>query len=611
MLDSNTSKTPLQWQYGIIAGVVLLFIALYPQLKLWQVRGIEWQGAYAINDIDEVAYAAYLRALMDGRPRKNDPYTGRDDAPDSPQHESLFSIQFAAPYAVAIPARVLGVSVNTAMTVSGAIAAFLAGLALFWLIGRITGDSIFAMAGALVVVCGGTLAAGEGAIGEVLRGGLSYPYHPGLRRYVPSIPFPVFFALGACVWQMLSTDVLSKRIIYSVLASASFAFLVFSYFFIWTAAAAWLACLVLVWLVARPEGWRRDFKAFAALGAACLVSLAPYAIMLSDRAKSMDEVQALALTREPDIFRLPTVIGFAVLSMLVVAVLIKAVSPRDRAVLFAGSLALMPLAVFNQQLITGHSLQPIHYQVFIGNYVVALAVVLTLGILWKSLKQSAAPVASVAFLGLALIAAVWGFVECHYTVRVLDEANLARDEAMPVARRLAELHREGAVGGSVLLYSDSSVVSDDLPTQTPYSVLWARHQHVFTGLSWEENKQRYYQYLYFLNLDENWLESSLKEDDFISIITLFGWGRHTPRLSADYKPLTNAEIEAEARTFGDYARNFDAGKAAETELRYVVAPAGWEIDFTNLDRWFVRDEGETVGGYVLYKVRLRETSQAR
>ena len=40
---------------------------------------------------------------------------------------------------------------------------------------------------------------------------------------------------------------------------------------------------------------------------------------------------------------------------------------------------------------------------------------------------------------MALLAVIWGFVECHYTVRVLDEVNVIRDEALPVARRLAEI----------------------------------------------------------------------------------------------------------------------------------------------------------------------------
>jgi len=92
---------------GVAAGLFLALFAAYPQIKLLYNQGGDWQGHYAYNDIDEVAYAAYLKALIDGRPRKNDPYTGRDESPGSPQPESLFSIQFAAPYAVAIPARIV------------------------------------------------------------------------------------------------------------------------------------------------------------------------------------------------------------------------------------------------------------------------------------------------------------------------------------------------------------------------------------------------------------------------------------------------------------------------------------------------------------------------
>src|SRR5438876_7259830 len=165
----------LRWRFGIVAGLFLAVFSLYPQIKLIYNRGSEWNGHYAYNDIDEVAYAAYLKALIDGRPRKNDPYTGRDDSPENPQQESLFSMQFAGPYSIAIPARVFGVPVTWAMTISGAVAAFLTALAIFWLIGMITGDSLFAVAGSLVVLCGGALFAGEGAIGEILGDGISYP----------------------------------------------------------------------------------------------------------------------------------------------------------------------------------------------------------------------------------------------------------------------------------------------------------------------------------------------------------------------------------------------------------------------------------------------------
>src|SRR6187549_3292447 len=135
----------LRWRFGVLAGIFLAIFCLYPQFKMFYQRGDEWNGHYAYNDIDEVAYASYLKALIDGRPRKNDPYTGRDDSPADPQPESLFSIQFAGPYTIAIPARIFEMPATWAMTISGALAAFLTALAIFWLIWSITRDPLYAM----------------------------------------------------------------------------------------------------------------------------------------------------------------------------------------------------------------------------------------------------------------------------------------------------------------------------------------------------------------------------------------------------------------------------------------------------------------------------------
>src|SRR6478735_4554227 len=166
----------MKWRYGIIAGIILAIFSLYPQGKLIYNRGwSEWNGHYAYNDIDEVAYAAYVKALVDGRPRKNDPYTGRDDSAEDPQKESLFSIQFAAPYTLAIPGRILSIPTPWLMIIGGAVAAFLTALAIFWFVFIMTGSNWYAMAGSLVTLAGGAVFAGEGAISEVLFGGFSYP----------------------------------------------------------------------------------------------------------------------------------------------------------------------------------------------------------------------------------------------------------------------------------------------------------------------------------------------------------------------------------------------------------------------------------------------------
>jgi hypothetical protein len=327
--------------------------------------------------------------------------------------------------------------------------------------------------------------------------------------------------------------------------------------------------------------------------------------MLSKRAETMDNVQLLVRTHEPDLNRFPEYISLVVLIMLAAGILLKVINLKDRATLFAFSFALVPLVVFNQQILTGRSLQPIHYQVFIGNYVAALALVVTIGILWRNVSLQKPLFSKIACASLALLAIVWGFVECHYTVRILDEANVARDAALPLAKRLEELAKTDANPHQTTVLH-FGFESDDLPTVAPQNVLWARHQHVFAGLSWQESKERYYQFLYYSNMDENQLERQLMEGDFVSMIALFGWGRHTNRLSSEAKPLTYGEVAEEARKYGEYKKNFSPQQATNPTISYVVVPSYLQIDLTNLNKWYELGSGERIGEYTLYKVKVRQ-----
>ncbi len=629
----------LRWRFGVVAAIFLAIFCLYPQFKMFYLRGSEWNGHYAYNDIDEVAYASYVRALIDGRPRKNDPYSGRDESPATPQPESLFSIQFAAPYSIAIPARILGIETPWAMTLSGAVAGFLAALGGFWLIARMTGSNWYGMAGSLVVFAGGALAAGEGAMPEIFFDGFSYPYFPGFRRYIPAMAMAAVFGLFAFVWKLISmsdfgfpiSDPKSANITDStddhtesamsnpqspiekfriprsaflVAAIFCFAYTVFSYFFIWTTAAAWLGCLFVVWLIFRPDGFKSGVKSLVIVGAGCALSLVPYAWLLSKRSETMDDVQLLVYTRAPDFFRAPEFISIVCLLLIAIGVTTKVIKTSDRTTVFAVSLALVPLAVFNQQIVTGRSLQPIHYQVFIGNYVAALAMIVTVGMMLRRKLTSPGSTPKLACAALTITAIAWGFVECHYTVRVLDDANIERDLALPVARRLEELGRTEADPYRSTVISYDMIQSDDLPSVAPQNVLWSRHQHVFAGMSWQENKDRYFQFLYYLNVDEDGLDYLLK-NDFVAKIALFGWGRHTDRLSSEAKPLTYGEVAAEVARYKAYIQNFNAGTALNPKLSYAVVNNEADTDLTNLDKWYDRDGGEVIGKYTLYKLRTK------
>jgi hypothetical protein len=606
----------LRWQFGLIAGLFLAIFSLYPQFKMIYLRGADWNGHYAYNDIDEVAYASYLKALIDGRPRRNDPYTGNDDEPGRPQPESLFSIQFAGPYTIAMPARLLGLGTPWAMTISGAAAAFLTAVAIFWLVGMLTGDSLYAMAGSLIILAGGAIFAGEGAIGEITGWSYSYPYFPGFRRYVPAVAFPAFFLLIATVWRYLISGSVEYRerhrglfhspVFLAMLAAAFFSYTVFSYFYVWTTAAAWFACLFLCWIVGRPLSFRRDLKWFAAVGGMFAIVLLPYAYLLANRSHTMDDVQMLVRTHSPDLVRPPELVSLAVIAALVLGAAFKILSFKERTTLFTLSLALTPIAVFNQQVVTGQSLQPIHYQVFIGNYVAGLAAVVAGALFWIRFDLSNNKQARTVAIAMASLAVLWGFVECHYTVRILDDVNIARDESFPVGTYLAELGRgDPQVHKRTVLHFGTSE-ADDLPTIAPQSVLWARHQHVFAGVTWDENKARYFQQLFYEGVTPQRLAAGMKRGgDYVSIIAIFGWGRHTDRLNAEYKPLTFGEIDDEVDRYAQYIKNFSRDTPGAVGIDYLVVSNQSEPFLDNVDKIYLRDSGKDLGKYTVYRLTRR------
>lgn len=603
----NGENAQVHWKLGIFAGIFLLFFGLYPQLRLWYERGENWHGAYAYNDLDEMAYAAYLRAIIDGRPRRNDPYTGRDHLPENPQPESLFSVQFLPPFLLAGIAQIFAASASTVLIYVSPIAAFFAALVLFWLIVSITNDSFFAFAATLVVLCCGVLINGEGACGAILKGSAGYPYFPFLRRYVPAIPFPVFFLFCVSIWKLLTEE--KRRAFWLLLAVASFAFQVYSYFYLWTTAAAFLGCLSATVFVFKPENWQKNLKTLAALGVLSILTLIPYFFLLSNRATSTDHVQLLVYTRLPNLQRPPIILSLVALSLLAFAAWRKYQSAKDNRFIFAFALALVSIAVFNQQIITGRSLQPIHYQVFIVNYVSLAAFALAVFFVWRGRslnfhKSSRLFLPLVAFLALC-----WGFAECYYNTWFLDEANAARDEAKFLGDRLTELAKTELFdedGNRRITLNLNLMQGDDQPTVAPQAVLWARHLHVFSGASWEENKERLYQFYYYAGVEASELERQLRERNVATIISFFGWGRHGRRLTPEYRPLSKAEIEAEVQNYAQFCANYNLEKAARNKISYVIVDFNYNQDFTNLDRWFERDEGERIGKFLLYRVKLKQ-----
>jgi hypothetical protein len=601
-----------EWKWGVLAALGMMLLALWPQMNMWIARGANWQGSYVSVQVDEVAYSAYINALIDGRPRRNDPYSGRDDRPNQPQPESLFSIQFVPAYAIALPARALGLTATTLFIALIAMSAFASTLAIFCLLKTVTGDNRLAATGALAVLCLGMMVASQGEA-RVLLGFpiIADDFFPFLRRYQPSVSFPLLFVMCVAMWHAFRVEALRSIVAWSLAAGLIMALLIFSYFYLWTAAGAWLALLGIVWLAARPGEWRRVALVFGVVGAFALAALVPYVILLSHRASETDASILMIRTHAPDL-RVPELLSAAVIAILAIQARRGKIDWKAPQVLFTASLALMSFAVFNQQIITGRSLQPLHYQIFVANYVALLAIVLTVAILasgqagTKRLSARALALLSIAIFG-------WGIVETTGgTNRNVAQARL-RDDAMPVVRWMAEEGKrvgfQGASGDTgnprAVVFTSALTVADSLPTGAPQAQLSVGHMEYYAGVSPAELKERFYQSMYYAGFSEKDLAEAMAEGRFTIMAALFGIGRAIPALAIGQQPVTLEEARAELHRYSEYIRTFTRERASRPTLSYVVVPTEAPSNFTNLDRWYERGPGEQAGLFTIYRVKLR------
>lgn len=582
------------------------FLALVPQFQLWILRGSDWQGTYVSFDFDEVAYGSYLNALIDGRPRRNDPYTGRDDLLTLPRAESLHSIQFIPAYAVALPARAFGLSAGTTLVVIRVLSAFAATLALFWLLLLITNDSRLAVAGAIVVLCLGGIAGEPHHAWRIftLRG--TTDSLPFLRGYVPALVFPLFFIFIAFVWQGLQSERPQPRLRYAAFAGLILSVLIFSYFFLWTAAVAWLFAITLLWLGAHWGAKGETNLVFGVVLGCLALTLIPYAYLLSQRAKTIDAAQLLTHSYAP-IISLPVIIGLIVLLALLLAVRWGWLSWRTPEVLFTASFALLPGITFNQQLVTGLLLQPVHYSRYVANYASVLAAFLAAILIWRCEQQertSRRQASRLLFL-VTLMVFGWALGETAARSARLSRQFYERDDAQRVAWRLRELAGQSAIANphaKAVVFCSDLLLGDSLPNVAPQPILWAPHLFVFSGASAEENRQRLYQQLYYSGVGEEEFAASAGKSSFLQL-AIFGWERMNEKAHAPV--ITSEDVRRETLTYAEFTRAFDASRAATPRVEYVVVPATGGPSLANLDRWYERDTGQRVGNYVLYQVRLR------
>ncbi len=434
------------WKWCLLTALTLALLSLVPQFDLWLRRGADYQGAYAYAQYDEDVYAAYLNGLILGRPRRSDPLVDKINHPkdSSTAVESHFSIQFVTPVVLALISRLFRLSTSQVFIAYLPLLALGTTAILFLLLREITRDERLSALGAFFILCFGALAGRDGKMIHLLDGQVWYAGFPFLRRYQPGIGFPLFFVFVLLIFRT-ATRRDRAGIVAAAAAGVCFALLVFSYLFVWTAALSWVVIFSILWLVTQSSDRAGFLKQLAIACVPAIGALATYWVLISGIATNTASAQALEHERAPNMLRGPVIAGLILIVLIVLAVRWSRVASwRDPRLVLALSFVLLPLAVFNQQVITGLSLQPFHYEIFITNYVVLTGAVLVFAF------YRTRPLASKAFWVLFLITLAWGITEIRYSTIRERERNLARDAFVPVAKRLNELtnaHPEGRANG--------------------------------------------------------------------------------------------------------------------------------------------------------------------
>ncbi|MDT7541075.1 MAG: hypothetical protein QOE33_979 [Acidobacteriota bacterium] len=621
-----------RWRFGVLAAALLALVALIPQAHLCLTRGHDWHGAYAYFYSDEPAYAAYLNALIDGRTRRNDPYTGADDGDQNrPLNESLFSIQFAPAYLLALPARALGLDASAIFILLMPLVAIGCALAIYWMAASITGDERASFATVFVVLCFGILVSGQGFFVNLLGGFSGYIFLPFLRRYVPGLPLVFFLLFCGATWRALASETSRVRLVSSLAAGALFCVLIYSYFYHWTAAAALVACLAPLWLAARPREERRAAAtSFVIIGAIALVSLAPYLLLISHRAPTTDEMQALTHTHAPDLFRGVELLAAITLILFAWGARRGLVRWREREAVFTIALSLSVLAVFNQQIVTGLALQPMHYEQYVGNYVALLAFTIVCTLLWQGRTQSvdtqlaidsdedARPPAETRarplvphkiWITVALCALAWGACDALETTLSFARQNARHDDWRAVVRRLDELARESASTGQSahpVVFNPDDFRMDHVPADSSCAVLWAPHMFSYSSLTRAENEQRVFQFLHFAGVAPRDFAAMGRDQGFLQF-SIFGWERANPRLAIEFHPVTPEEIAAKQRAYSSYVALLEQNSQPPQPLiNFVVVSDDQSFSRANLERFYMLAAIERVGAHTIYRATPKQ-----
>ena len=152
---------------------------------------------------------------------------------------------------------------------------------------------------------------------------------------------------------------------------------------------------------------------------------------------------------------------------------------------------------------------------------------------------------------------------------------------------------------------DTYVVADNIGGYTALAPLWATHLVLSPSLGAREREDRFFQYLNYSGVSAERLEEKLASNSFVETCALFGYERSTRHLTRDFSPVSENEIEEKRREYEQFLVRPDQRMTGGTVLSWIIIPNSLSFDYSAIDRSYERDNGENLGAYSVFRVKLR------
>jgi hypothetical protein len=369
-----------------------------------------------------------------------------------------------------------------------------------------------------------------------------------------------------------------------------------------------LACLILALALNRSRNTRRLVAVAGVVFSIALCGLIPYVLLLLKRSPTMDVAQLLLKSHVPDFNHRSEYIAAAVIVGLVVATRLRAIDWSHFLSPTILAFALLPFALFNQQVLTGYSLQPFHYELYVAPYSVAIAAVLLATMLRGHLlfrpmlyRKRALVLACIAVVVVCRAAATTLIVSNGHMA-----AQAAAADKFAVLKKIQQnkLEQENKARTSrpVVFFTDLEQ-ADMAPALAPYFVLWAPHMFVFPGVTEVENRERLYRYLYFQGVTRQQFAAMASINSYVSL-ALFGYERASRQDYSD-KGIRAEDVAREQENYSRFVASFDLRHASALRIDYVVTQSQSGPDLSNFDRWYERYDAYSVGDFTVWRVKPR------